>query len=107
MILMRKDFSEKMVEIYYEKFLSSPEETLSLCWKFLNTRSLSKDERKEILKKHSSSQLIKQSTEHLHKDVTNEIILDYMHKWKRQLPSWKIYLINFICKKQMQETGYF
>ena len=45
------------------------------------------------MKKHSSSQLIKQSTEHLHKDVTNEIILDNMHKWKNQLPSWKIHLL--------------
>ena len=59
------------------------------------------------MKKHSFSHLIKRSTEHLHKDVTNEIILDYMHKWRKQLPNWKIYLINFICKKQMQETGYF
>ncbi len=107
MIIMRNESSDKIIEIYYEKFLASPEETLSLCWKFLNTRSLSKDEKKEIIKKHSSSQLIKQSTEHLHKDVTNEIILDYMHKWKKQLPRWKIYLINFICKKQMRETGYF
>jgi hypothetical protein len=107
MISMRKESSDKMIEIYYEKFLSSPEENLSLCWKFLGTRSLDKDEIKEIMKKHSSSQLIKKSTEHLHKDVTNEIILDYMHKWKNQLPSWKIHLINFICKKQMWETNYF
>ncbi len=106
MISMRKESSDKMIEIYYEKFLSNPEENLSLCWKFLDTRILNKDERKKIMKKHSSSQLIKQSTEHLHKDVTNEIILDNMHKWKNQLPSWKIHLINFICKKQMMETGY-
>jgi hypothetical protein len=106
MILMRKDFSDKMVEIYYEKFLSSPEETLSLTWKFLNIRNLNDDEMREIMKKQNSSQLVKQSTEHLHKDVTNEIILEYKHKWKNQLPSWKIHLINFICKRQMRETGY-
>jgi len=106
MISMRRESSERMIEIYYEKFLFSPENTLSLCWKFLNTRSLNKHEISEIMKKHSSSQLIKKSTQHLHKDVTNDIILDYVNKWKSQLPSWKIYLINFICRKQMQETGY-
>ena len=72
MISMRKESSEKMIEIYYEKFLFSPEETLSLCWKFLETRNLNKDEMTKIMKKHSSSQLIKQSTQHLHKDVINE-----------------------------------
>ncbi len=107
MISMRRESSEKMIEIYYEKFLSSPEETLSLCWKFLDVRILNKYEMSEIIKKHSSSQLIKQSTQHLHKDVINEFILDNVHKWKYQLPSWKIYLINFVCKKQMRETGYF
>tara|TARA_A100001015_G_scaffold66824_1_gene73955 strand:- start:319 stop:1188 length:870 start_codon:yes stop_codon:yes gene_type:complete len=107
MVLMRKESSNKMIEIYYEKFLSSPEETLSLCWKFLDTKKLNKNEISEIMKKHKSSQLITKSTQHLHKDVTNEIILDYMHKWKKQLPNWKINLINFICKKQMQETGYY
>ena len=107
MISMRKESSNKMIEIYYEKFLSSPEETLSLCWKFLDTKILNKNEMGEIMKKHSSSQLITKSTKHLHKDVTNEIILDYMHKWKSQLPNWKIHLINFICKKQMRETGYY
>lgn len=107
MISMRKVSSDRMIEIYYEKFLSSPEETLSLCWEFLDTRSLNKHEMSEIMKKHKSSQLVKQSTKHLHKDVTNEIILDYKFKWKRQLPNWKIFLINFICKKQMKETGYY
>lgn len=107
MISMRKESSEKMIEIYYEKFLFSPEETLSLCWKFLETRNLNKDEMSKIMKKHSSSQLIKQSTQHLHKDVTNEIFTDYINKWKDQLPIWKIYLINLICRKQMRETGYF
>ena len=107
MILMRKESSDRMIEIYYEKFLSSPEETLSTCWKFLKTKSLNKNEMGEIMKKHSSSQLITKSTKHLHKDVTNEINLGYMHKWKSQLPTWKIHLINFICKKQMQETGYY
>ena len=107
MLSMRKETSEKMMEIYYEKFLSSPEEILSLSWKFLNIRNLDNDEMREIMKKQNSSQLVKQSTEHLHKDVTNEIILEYKHKWKNQLPSWKIHLINFICKRQMRETGYF
>ena len=96
----------RVISVRYETLIAQTSEILKKVWHNLDVKTISDYEIEKILVEKKKSHLITPETTHLHKNVYYQTLTEPLEKWKRTLPNWKKSVIQFICRKGMQQFDY-